>query len=169
MFMRLKSQRQLLIVALAFLAAAAAILLTLVLRERTTPDRVTLGQGLASVDTMPVSQLDPVSATRGTAPSPSVSPIGSGNASYYGEGFAGQRTASGEAFDPQALTAAHRTLPLGSRVRVTNPRSGDSVVVRINDRGPFHGNRVIDLSHAAARAIGLIRAGTGRVNLALLV
>ena len=93
----------------------------------------------------------------------------SGQASYYGDELAGSRTASGEVFEPERLTAAHRTLPLGSRVRVTNPRTSESVVVRINDRGPFHGNRVIDLSSAAARSIGLIRSGTGRVNLALLV
>ena len=92
-----------------------------------------------------------------------------GEASYYGSELAGNRTASGEVFDPNQLTAAHRTLPLGSEVRVTNPRNGESVVVRINDRGPFHGNRVIDLSTAAARQIGLIRSGTGRVNLALLL
>ena len=92
-----------------------------------------------------------------------------GEASFYGNELAGNRTASGEIFDPQKLTAAHRTLPLGSKVRVTNPRNGKTVVVRINDRGPFHGNRVIDLSTAAARSIGLIRSGTGRVNLALLV
>ncbi len=95
--------------------------------------------------------------------------MASGEASYYGEELAGNRTANGEVFDPSRLTAAHRTLPLGSRVRVTNPRNGDSVVVRINDRGPYHGNRVIDLSTAAAREIGLIRSGTGNVNLALLI
>ena len=92
-----------------------------------------------------------------------------GLASYYGNELAGNRTASGEVFNPQKLTAAHRTLPLGSKVRVTNPRNGQSVVVRINDRGPFHGNRVIDLSTAAARTIGLIRSGTADVRLALLV
>ncbi|PEQ13113.1 hypothetical protein B2G71_08815 [Novosphingobium sp. PC22D] len=102
-------------------------------------------------------------------PSPSESGIGNGRASFYGNELAGNRTASGEIFDPKRLTAAHRTLPLGSRVRVTNARNGKSVIVRINDRGPFHGNRVIDISTAAARTIGLIRSGTGRVNLALLV
>ena len=95
--------------------------------------------------------------------------MGSGDASYYGNELAGNRTASGEIFDPGRLTAAHRTLPLGSEVRVTNPNNGRSVIVEINDRGPYHGNRVIDLSTAAARTIGLIRSGTGRVNLALLV
>ena len=93
--------------------------------------------------------------------------IGSGVASWYGPKFAGRRTASGERFDPSEMTAAHRTLPFGTRVRVTNA-AGKSVVVRINDRGPFHGGRVIDLSQAAAAELGLVRAGSGRVELALL-
>ncbi|MBN9504534.1 MAG: septal ring lytic transglycosylase RlpA family protein [Altererythrobacter sp.] len=87
-------------------------------------------------------------------------------ASWYGTDFAGRKTASGEAFDPGEYTAAHRTLPFGSRVRVS--RGGKSVVVRINDRGPFHGNRVIDLSRAAASDLGLVSAGSGQVQLALL-
>ncbi len=94
--------------------------------------------------------------------------IGSGMASYYGDELAGNRTASGERFDPGQLTAAHRTLPFGSMVRVTNTSNGDSVVVRINDRGPFSRGRVIDVSHAAAREIGMHRSGTARVKLALL-
>ena len=94
--------------------------------------------------------------------------IGSGMASYYGDELAGNRTASGERFDPDELTAAHRTLAFGSRVRVTNMANGKSVVVRINDRGPFSRGRVIDVSHAAAREIGMHRSGTARVKLALL-
>lgn len=94
-------------------------------------------------------------------------PITGGMASYYGREFAGHRTASGEPFDPAAYTAAHRTLPFGSHVRVTNA-AGKSVVVTINDRGPFHGGRVIDLSQAAAAELGIVRAGSGRVQLALL-
>lgn len=98
---------------------------------------------------------------------PAFETIGTGMASYYGRELAGNRTASGERFNPSALTAAHRTLPLGSKVRVTNPRTGDSVIVRINDRGPFHGNRLIDLSEAAAREIGIRAAGRGVVQLAV--
>lgn len=94
--------------------------------------------------------------------------IDGGTASYYGNELAGNRTASGERFDPGQLTAAHRTLPFGSKVRVTNMSTGDSVIVRINDRGPFHRGRVIDVSHAAAREIGMHRSGTARVKLALL-
>jgi rare lipoprotein A len=89
-----------------------------------------------------------------------------GVASWYGAELAGHRTASGERFDPGELTAAHRTLPLGARVRVTY--HGKSVIVRINDRGPYARGRVIDLSRAAAEQIGLRRAGSGHVELALL-
>ena len=94
--------------------------------------------------------------------------IDGGMASYYGDELAGNRTASGERFDPDKLTGAHRSLPFGSLVRVTNVANGDSVVVRINDRGPFSRGRVIDISHAAAREIGMHRSGTARVKLALL-
>ena len=94
--------------------------------------------------------------------------LGQGTASYFSREMAGHRTASGERCDPDALTAAHRTVPLGSRLRVTSVASGRSVVVRINDRGPFSGGRVIDLSRAASDAIGLTRAGRGPVRLELL-
>ena len=76
-------------------------------------------------------------------------------ASYYGQELAGRRTASGERFNPSAMTAAHRTLRFGTRVRVTNSHNGRSVIVRINDRGPFVKGRSIDLSSGAARAIGM--------------
>ena len=92
--------------------------------------------------------------------------IQSGGASWYGPGFHGKKTASGERFNTHALTAAHRSLAFGSRVRVTNARTGRSVVVRINDRGPFAGGRVIDLSKAAAQAVGI--SGVGRVKLTRL-
>lgn len=94
--------------------------------------------------------------------------LGSGMASWYGPKFAGRRTASGEVFDPAEMTAAHRSLPFGSKVRVTNARTGRSVVVRINDRGPFVRSRVIDVSQAAARELGLIGPGRGEVSLTLL-
>jgi len=94
--------------------------------------------------------------------------IAGGMASYYGNEFAGRRTASGERFDPSGLTAAHRSLPFGSKVRVTSAATGRSVVVRINDRGPFKRDRVIDVSQAAARELGLIGPGSGKVSLAVL-
>lgn len=87
-------------------------------------------------------------------------------ASWYGPGFVGHSTSSGEIFDPNELTAASKTLPLGSRVRVTNPDNGRSVVVRINDRGPFVRGRSLDLSHRAAEQIGLTGKGVGRVQVA---
>jgi rare lipoprotein A len=88
-----------------------------------------------------------------------------GRASWYGRFFHGRRTANGERYDMHALTAAHKTLPLGSYVRVTNPDTSRSVVVRINDRGPYVRSRVIDLSYAAAKAIGMQHLGTARVKI----
>ena len=89
----------------------------------------------------------------------------SGLASWYGPGFDGARSASGEVFNQNALTAAHPSLPFGTQVRVTNLDNGMSVVVRINDRGPYAHDRVIDLSAGAARIIGLMQAGVAPVNL----
>lgn len=88
-----------------------------------------------------------------------------GMASWYGEG---QMTASGERFNPRQLTAAHRTLPFGTRVRVTNQRNGKSVVVRINDRGPYGRGRIIDVSKAAAKQLGMIDAGVVPVTIEVL-
>ncbi|WP_312935659.1 septal ring lytic transglycosylase RlpA family protein [Pseudomonas sp.] len=97
----------------------------------------------------------------------SVDPRGyddTGMASYYGAAHHGKRTASGEPFNQYGLTAAHRQLPFGSRVRVTNLANQRSVVVRINDRGPHRRGRLIDLSRAAAEKIGMLRSGTARVR-----
>src|SRR5262249_62141840 len=91
-----------------------------------------------------------------------------GLASYYGREFSNQRTASGERFDPGLLTAAHRTLPFGTRVRVTNLDNGRRVVGRINDRGPFARGRVLDLSPAAARKLGFVNDGVARVRIDVL-
>jgi rare lipoprotein A len=87
-----------------------------------------------------------------------------GIASWYGRKFQGQKTASGEPYDMFAMTAAHPTLPIPSYARVTNVRNGRSVVVRINDRGPFHSDRIIDLSYAAAARIGIAASGSGLVE-----
>ena len=94
--------------------------------------------------------------------------LGFGVASYYGRRFHGRLTANGERFDMNAMTAAHKTLPFGSLVRVTNPRNGRSVTVRINDRGPFIAGRAIDLSRAAATEIGMIARGHARVQLEIV-
>jgi rare lipoprotein A len=92
--------------------------------------------------------------------------VQSGRASWYGPGFHGRRTASGETFNTNALTAAHRTLPFGTKVRVVNKTTGKSVIVRINDRGPYAHGRVIDLSKASAQAIGI--SGVASVTVAQL-
>ncbi|PZV08926.1 MAG: septal ring lytic transglycosylase RlpA family protein [Leptolyngbya sp.] len=91
-----------------------------------------------------------------------------GFASWYGPGFHGNRSASGEVFNQNAMTAAHRTLPFGTQVLVTNLDNGQSVVVKINDRGPFHGNRIIDLSTAAARVVGVMQSGVALVKLEVI-
>jgi rare lipoprotein A len=91
-----------------------------------------------------------------------------GMASWYGPGFDGNLSASGEVFNQEAMTAAHKSLPFGTRVQVTNLDNGRSVVVRINDRGPYAGGRVIDLSAAAARLLGLMQSGVAPVRLEIL-
>ena len=88
-----------------------------------------------------------------------------GTASWYGRQFHGRKTASGETFDMNAMTAAHRSLPLNCYIRVTNRNNGKSVVVKVNDRGPFHGNRVVDLSYGAAKQLGITSAGTAKVSI----
>jgi rare lipoprotein A len=93
---------------------------------------------------------------------------GEGVASYYADSLHGNKTASGEPYDRNAMTAAHRTLAFGTRVRVTYPKTGKSVEVVINDRGPHVEDRIIDLSGAAAKALGLIDDGTGQVRLEVI-
>lgn len=155
---------------LAAAAVAAALLLGgLLVLDTPSDEEVDLGTGRAGVAI--AERPTPMSADQIEAEDEvdeNGRHLGNGRASFYGEELAGNPTATGEPFDPAKLTAAHRTLPLGSRVRVTNIRSGKSVVVRINDRGPFHGERVIDLSKAAARTIGMLRQGTARVRLELI-
>lgn len=88
-----------------------------------------------------------------------------GLASWYGRQFHGKKTASGETFDMNALTAAHPSLPMNCYIKVTNKDNGESVVVRVNDRSPLQGNRVLDLSYGAAKAIGITQKGTGNVTI----
>lgn len=101
-------------------------------------------------------------------PVPREADILSGVASWYGEEFAGRTTANGEIFDPMQLTAAHRTLPFGTVLDVTNAATSQTVRVRINDRGPYIGNRVLDLSYAAAQMIGLVQPGSGEVQMKIV-
>ena len=103
-----------------------------------------------------------------TPPAPRETDVLRGVASWYGEEFAGRTTANGEIFDPMQLTAAHRTLPFGTVVDVTNGATSQTVRVRINDRGPYIGNRVLDLSYAAAQQIGLIQPGSGEVEMKIV-
>ena len=91
-----------------------------------------------------------------------------GQASWYGPGFHGKKTASGKIFDQGKLTAAHKTIPLGTKAKVTNLQNGNTVEVEINDRGPYIGQRVIDVSHAAANALGFVESGLTLVRIELL-
>ncbi|HGY5537889.1 MAG TPA: septal ring lytic transglycosylase RlpA family protein [Prochlorococcus sp.] len=101
-------------------------------------------------------------------PMPTVVQVSTGEASWYGPGFFGNRTASGEVFRPGTMTAAHRSLPFGTKVRVTNLWNDRSAVVTINDRGPFVAHRVIDLAHGAAHKLGLVSSGIAQVRLEVL-
>jgi len=103
--------------------------------------------------------------TRPLAPPPVIDGVQLGVASWYGPGFHGNRTANGEIYDQYELTAAHRSLPLGTRVVVTNLANGRAVLVRINDRGPYVGGRAIDVSYAAARVLDMVDPGTTRVRI----
>jgi rare lipoprotein A len=91
-----------------------------------------------------------------------------GQASWYGPGFHGRKTASGEIFDQGKLTAAHKTIPLGTKAKVTNLQNGNTIEVEINDRGPYIGQREIDVSHAAANALGFVKSGLTLVRIELL-
>jgi rare lipoprotein A len=99
---------------------------------------------------------------------PATQHVFNGTASWYGPGFHGKKTASGEIYDQTKFTAAHKTLPLGSKARVTNMETGSTVEVEINDRGPFVEGRIIDLSRAAARALGLVASGTAPVRVEVI-
>jgi rare lipoprotein A (peptidoglycan hydrolase) len=105
---------------------------------------------------------------RETSPKRTAKHALNGTASWYGPGFHGKKTASGEIYDQTKLTAAHKTLPLGTKARVTNLDNGSAVEVEINDRGPFVGGRIIDLSRAAAGALGLVESGTAPVRVELI-
>ena len=117
-------------------------------------------------DTEVTAPAPAIEAPAASAPQETV--LGRGSASYYAAKFNGRRTASGERFDNDDMTAAHRTLPFGSLVRVTNPANGRSVVVRVNDRGPFTRGRLIDVSRAAAEELGMVARGHADVELALI-
>jgi rare lipoprotein A len=120
---------------------------------------------LAAAVLLAMGVLTPVGPTEADPVAPAAV---TGHASWYGDEFAWRQTASGEPFDPGKLTGAHRTLPLGTRVRVTNLLNGRSVLVTINDRGPYIAQREIDLSYGAARVLGMLRRGIARVRIELV-
>lgn len=120
-------------------------------------------------DAPPLEKIDGMPEAAPPAPAaPQIAAVLTGVASWYGPGFHGRRSASGEVFDQHAMTAAHRSLPFGTRVRVTNLSNGRQVVVRINDRGPFIYSREIDLSAGAATALDMTHSGVARVRLEVL-
>lgn len=124
---------------------------------------------LAIPDSSLQNRPDPLTADSGvTSRSDSPAYVHIGSASWYGPGFNGKKTASGESFDKTKLTAAHKTIPLGRRVRVTHLANGKSVEVLINDRGPYVEGRLIDVSQAAAKALGMIDNGIAKVQVELL-
>ena len=123
---------------------------------------------LALAACAPTRTAAPTAASVEAARAPLAATSFVGGASWYGPGFAGRRTASGEVFDPSDLTAAHRTLPFGTRVRVIDLETGAAVEVRINDRGPFLPGRVIDLSRAAAEALNAVGRGVIDVRVDIL-
>lgn len=110
----------------------------------------------------------PVTQPVTPATAPVVRPAQNGMGSWYGPGFHGKVTAGGTVFDQHALTAAHRTLPLGTRVLVTNTKNGKSVEVTITDRGPYAKDRIIDLSYAAAQTLGMLGSGAVPVRIEIL-
>jgi len=158
----------------AGLTTAGAVMLPVLAREL-EPESVRESVDLAlnsaiEAETLPAAEpvAAPVKAEPPKPPAPAVVSVSTGQASWYGPGFFGNRTASGEVLRPGTLSAAHRTLPFGTKVRVTNLWNGRSAVVRINDRGPFHGARVIDLAHGAANQLGLVASGVAKVKLEVL-
>jgi len=105
------------------------------------------------------AQNAPASAPAAPAAAAAAAATETGKRAWYGKKFAGRKTASGEAFNPEALTMAHKTLPFGTLVKVTNPKNGKSVTLRVNDRGPTQADRVGDVSYAAARRLGMLKSG----------
>ena len=126
-----------------------------------------VGCGIASAQTSPA----PAAPASAPAAAPAVNATASvetGKIAWYGRKFAGRRTASGEIFNPDALTMAHKTLPFGTRVKVTNLANKKSVTLRVNDRGPTQADRIGDVSLAAARQLGMVRSGVADAELVVV-
>ena len=107
-------------------------------------------------------------ASEPAAPAAAAASNETGMLAWYGKKFAGRKTASGEAFNPESLTMAHKTLPFGTLVKVTNPKNGKSVTLRVNDRGPTQADRIGDVSYAAARKLGMVRSGVIEAELSVV-
>ena len=130
------------------------------------PTSLALNSSLLASNTAQATNDDDVLERLTAVASNSISKFSqTGLASWYGRQFHGRKTASGDTFDMNGLTAAHRSLPLNCYVKVTNKTNGKSVVVKVNDRGPFHGNRVMDLSYGAAKQLGITNKGVGNVSI----
>jgi rare lipoprotein A len=121
--------------------------------------------GASGTVAQPAAASAPASAPPATA---SAAASETGKIAWYGRKFAGRKTASGEAFNPEALTMAHKTLPFGTRVKITNPKNSKSVTVRVNDRGPTQPDRVGDVSYAAARKLGMLKSGVIEAELVVV-
>ena len=131
----------------------------------TTSGEIGSVPAIAPVTETPVTVLVPPAPSTVPKEVPAKTPtVHVGEASWYGPGFSGKTTASGEVFDETKMTAAHKTLPLGTKAKVTNLKDGKSVQVEINDRGPYAQGRIIDLSPAAAKALGIIDRGVIKVR-----
>ena len=131
----------------------------------TTSGEIGSVPAIAPITETPVTVLVPPAPSTTPQEVPAKTPtVHVGDASWYGPGFRGKTTASGEVFDETKMTAAHKTLPLGTKARVTNLKDGKSVQVEINDRGPYAEGRIIDLSPAAAKALGIIDRGVIKVR-----
>lgn len=119
----------------------------------------------AQAASAPAAASAPVAAPAAAA---GASAVESGKLAWYGRKFTGRKTASGEAFNPEALTMAHKTLPFGTRVKITNPKNNKSVTVRVNDRGPTQADRIGDVSYAAARKLGMLKPGVIEAELVVV-
>lgn len=146
--------------------------------EEKTPEVTTLSSSELKANNAPGLKANSTHGRRGKAytvrgkryvPFASISEFSeTGQASWYGPGFHGRLTANGERYNQHELTAAHKELPLNSVIRVTRVSTGKSIVVRVNDRGPFHGNRVLDLSYGAAKQLGIVQKGSDKVKIELI-
>ena len=138
--------------------------------ESTQPVEVAIRsvEGPEVLEEQPLKPAVPALPIATPSDEPRVRSVSRGQASWYGPGFYGGRTANGEVLRQGSLTAAHRSLPFGTKVRVTNLNNGRSAIVRINDRGPFHSSRVIDLAHGAASQLGVVASGVASVKLEVL-